>query len=132
MLVVQYDTDIGPFQASHAIVTTDESVIDPTINMIITTTFEQMRDMPRARRFEALVKSGDVHLAYNRYLEPARRKRQIQQHNTDAGVLAFYYPWYLDGLSAPDSTLTYRDLPPQVRFAKEKETVMSRDEATYR
>ena len=118
MLLVHYETDIGLFHASHAIVATDGSVIDPTINMILTKTFEQMKAMPPAQRFEALMASGDVHLGYNRYLEPKHRKPQIEQHNTDAGVLAFYYPWYLDGLTEPDSSITYRDLPPQVRFAK--------------
>ena len=115
---VDYDTELGHFRASHAVVAAGGMILDPTINMIITKSIKEILELPKATRFEDLLESDDLHLGYNRYLEPKRRRIQIEQHNTDAGVLAFYYPWYLEGLSAPRSTITYRQIATSRRFVQ--------------
>jgi len=113
---VDYQTELGHFQAGHAIYTAGNYLFDPEVNMVITATIENILALPKSHRFTRLMEDNYIRIMYNRYLEPKKRKLQIENRNTDGGVIVFYYPWYLRGLDGDKSKIVIKQIPKRFRW----------------
>ncbi|MDY7010241.1 MAG: hypothetical protein SVV80_05740, partial [Planctomycetota bacterium] len=118
---IDYQTNHGRFESSHCLFATSDYILDPEVNMIIRAGLNEILKIPADKRFERLMESERISLFHNRYLEPARRKAQIETHGTDGGVIVFYYPWYIRGFDRGKSRVTLLDIPKELRFKSGQE-----------
>jgi hypothetical protein len=110
-LWIDYQTEAGLMQGGHCIFATPAGLYDPTVNMAVALDWPNLRDEPAPVDFAELLEERKVILLHNRYLQPARRSRIIAERKTDAGVLTFYYPWYMRGFGRGEFILNAHPVP---------------------